>query len=56
MTYFIVNISGDMLVYIDYVKALETAQKAGVPVEKVRGFDELCNYESKCAHAEGVRA
>lgn len=56
MSFYIVNISGDMQVYTDINKATEAAQAAGVRFDTVRGFDGLCEYESRHAHAEGVRA
>lgn len=56
MSFYIVNISGDFQVYTDIAKATEAARAAGVQFETVRGFDGLCDYESRHAHAEGVRA
>ena len=56
MSFYIVNISGDLWVYTDINKASEAARAAGVRFDTVRGLDGLCDYESTHAPAEGVSA
>lgn len=47
MKYYLVNVDGDLMVYVDVFKAREAAHIAGVRLQAINDFDVLCDAETK---------